>query len=60
MTGDMAKGIIVIHKDFKVYLGQEAHISEGPILAGQIVGQRQMKTYEDIFEGPILAGQIEG
>ena len=34
MISDVAKGIMVIHEDFKVYLGQKAHISEGPISVG--------------------------
>ena len=28
MTDDVAKGIMVIHEDFKIYLGQEAHFGE--------------------------------
>ena len=33
MSGDMAKSIMVIHEDFKLYLGQEVHISKGHNLA---------------------------
>ena len=38
MFDEVAKGIMVIHEDFKVYLGQDAYISKWPNSAGQIVG----------------------
>ena len=38
ITGDLAKGIMVIYEDFKVYLGQKAHLFKRPNSMSQMVG----------------------